>query len=51
MLELIQLSVACRGLQYRDIVPVCGSAPPNVSRIRAMEKRERGENDEKGVRW
>lgn len=26
MLELIQFSAACRELQYRDIVPVCGGS-------------------------
>lgn len=30
MLELIQLSAACRGSQYRDIVPVCGGSAERV---------------------
>lgn len=30
MLELIQLSAACRGSQCRDIVPVCGGSVERV---------------------
>lgn len=30
MLDLIQLSAACRGSQYRDIVPVCGGSAERV---------------------
>lgn len=52
MPELIQLSAACRGSQYRDIVPVCGGSAERVvdtSRSSA-EKREdrRGERATSG---
>lgn len=40
MLELIQLSVACRGLQYRDIVPVCGGSAERVADTSSGKERE-----------
>lgn len=47
MLELIQLSAACRGSQYRDIVPVCGGSAERVVDTSCTLKRgwrQRSEN-------
>lgn len=41
MLELIQLSAACRGSQYRDIVPVCGGSAERVADT-SRRGKERG---------
>lgn len=38
MLELIQLSAACRGSQYRDIVPVCGGSAERVADASSSRK-------------
>lgn len=55
MLELIQLSAACRGSQYRDIVPVCGGSTErvvdtscNAKGGERKGKRNGSENNDKG---
>jgi len=48
MLELIQLSVACRGSQYRDIVPVCGGSAERVADTNRNRKEGGDESGEKG---
>lgn len=50
MLELIQLSAACRGSQYRDIVPVCGGSAETCRGYepqRWESGREGGREDER----
>lgn len=48
MLELIQLSDACRGSQYRDIVPVCGGSAERVvdTSCTGKEGGGKGQGDE-----
>lgn len=48
MLELIQLSAACRGSQYRDIVPICGGSAERVADTSRNRKEGGGESGEKG---
>lgn len=56
MLELIQLSAACRGSQYRDIVPVCGGSAERVADTSCSgkgggesESGEKGDSGERGT--
>jgi len=50
MLELIQLSAACRGSQYRDIVPVCGGSAERVADTSSSGKEGKGVSGGKGYR-